>query len=338
MVQLGEPSHGAGGSFAAKVRLIKFLHQRMGFDVLAWESGLYDLQLTQAGVRAGENAVAAAQRGIFAIWSATEEVRPLFEYAKASQATTRPLDMAGFDMQISVEKFAERFAADLRAFVRGLRDPALRDRTSELAIENMRGNDTNVYDRQRPDRPAGSAASALYNEGWNRRDALNASNLRWLIQNGYTGRKIIVWAHNVHMMNAYYAADLHSIHLEPQPGGLEPSGVLLAKWLNDEVYTIAMTNYEGKDGWDSASPIAPAAEGSLESRLHKLGKPYVFLDFRALDGSPGHPLHKPQSMRIDKYRDDTLTDVTRAFDAVFYIDRMAPATRIRHTRDGSGPS
>src|SRR3989337_1173277 len=38
VVQLGEPSHGSGGSFAAKVRLVKFLHQRMGFDVLAWES------------------------------------------------------------------------------------------------------------------------------------------------------------------------------------------------------------------------------------------------------------------------------------------------------------
>jgi erythromycin esterase len=42
IVQLGESGHGVAEFNHAKVRLIKFLHQQMGFDVMAFESGLYE--------------------------------------------------------------------------------------------------------------------------------------------------------------------------------------------------------------------------------------------------------------------------------------------------------
>ena len=81
--------------------------------------------------------------------------------------------------------------------------------------------------------------------------------------------------------------------------------------------------------------IAPAADGSLESRLHKLDKPYLFLDVRSARNNPMHPLRSVQSMRIPKYDINTLPDLTKAFDAVFFIDRMAPATRISQANDAN---
>ena len=99
-----------------------------------------------------------------------------------------------------------------------------------------------------------------------------------------------------------------------------------------------MTTNEGQDSWANgqrSGPISPAPEGSLESRLHKLGKPQVFLDLRSARGESGHPMRVRQSMRISgygpptgPYGNDLVPDLTRAFDGVFYIDRMAPATRI----------
>ena len=41
-MQLGESGHGVAEFNHAKVRLIKFLHQQMGFDVIAFESGLFE--------------------------------------------------------------------------------------------------------------------------------------------------------------------------------------------------------------------------------------------------------------------------------------------------------
>jgi hypothetical protein len=47
-------------------------------------------------------------------------------------------------------------------------------------------------------------------------------------------------------------------------------------------------------------------------------------------------MHAPQSLRISGYGkptsdsgNDTVPDLTKAFDAVLFIDRMAPATGIR---------
>src|SRR5262249_52813217 len=100
IVFLSEEWHGSGATFQARSRLIKFLHQRCGFDVLAFESGLYDCRRVWELLHEGKMpALDAANQGIFRTWTGAEECRSLFEYLGKQARQRRPLEVCGFDCQ-----------------------------------------------------------------------------------------------------------------------------------------------------------------------------------------------------------------------------------------------
>ncbi len=101
VVILGEETHGDGATFVAKVRLIKFLHREMGFDVVAWESGLNECRHVGELLRDESIPVREAVEGIFPLWATTAQVKPLWEYVRASQKTKHPITIAGIDCQLT---------------------------------------------------------------------------------------------------------------------------------------------------------------------------------------------------------------------------------------------
>lgn len=102
LVVLGEQSHGDGAVLLAKARLIKFLNKEMGFDVLAWESGMFDCREVDRALKNPDRAMdEIATLGIFPIWTASSQVRPTLDYVRSTLTSDKPIETCGFDHQFS---------------------------------------------------------------------------------------------------------------------------------------------------------------------------------------------------------------------------------------------
>jgi erythromycin esterase len=137
IVQLGEQQHTDGATLMAKARLIKFLHQKMGFDVLAFESGLYDCRKAWELLKVEMDPFEAVRQGVFGIWTSTEQFQPVINYLGQQARGDRPLELCGFDCQFSGRGANGRIVEDIKHLLSRLDDGALDMQASDELIQGI---------------------------------------------------------------------------------------------------------------------------------------------------------------------------------------------------------
>lgn len=131
----------------------------------------------------------------------------------------------------------------------------------------------------------------------NQRDAAMAENVIWLASERYKGKKIIIWTHNFHALR--HGEKLHSDQ-NPDVPRFRPMADRIYEALDNRVYTIAFLTYQGSVGSPRQGPVRDEPTplpSSVEALLHAAGKPYGFLDMRALPKD--HWLRTPTSPALD---------------------------------------
>lgn len=363
LVTLGESGHGVAEFSQAKIRLIRYLHEHLGYDVIAFESSI--LSCYRGNERASAlDATTLMQSSVFGIWS-TEDVVKLFAYIKATQATAHPLILAGFDIQLTTAEERRARPAVFQEVVDKV-DPVYAQQVYDLDTTFIQNQTSAAYlkanldglkvsyqtltsflddhmgalEQAFPDRPL--YPRVVRQAAWGMAAYLDELYAAYVSQNltkGYAVRDAGMAVNLQVLLDTLYpdrkvmawAHNDHVMHDEPGTT-LYPIFKNLGSWIEDRygasVYTLGLYMYQGSAAKNDQGvySISPAPAGTLENLLHQSGQAVSFLDLSQGGTGPG-ATWMFSSMDARDWGQTTFQMVPHAqFDGILLVDTVHPPT------------
>lgn len=345
IVMLGEQSHGDGTTYKTKVKLIKYLYEEMGFDILAFESGVYDCTRAWDKIEQGEDVATALANSVFFLWSTTKEFKPLAAYIDENKNAKNPLVVTGFDSQFTGRISEKEFTSDLKEYIEKINPEIIQSQEwsdFETSLNFVLNYEIKEYEEEQAQADTSfinTMISALNRKDaeadyWTQvlnntkstisdlmfktdfRDKQMAANLIWLKENN-PGKKIICWGATSHFLYNSSEIRMKSFpynivdnYYQKQP----MMGQYIKDKYGDKVFTIGFIAYEGRFGLTSDKKIKPAKENSLEYAIEKSGYQNCFLSFEDYDS--GNLISRPLAQKYMK------NNISQVMDGVIFNKNM----------------
>lgn len=361
VVFLGEQAHGEGNVTLAKTRLIEYLVNVLGFNIIAFESGFYDTFIAGIMIKNSQGpGDIYFNSSLYAIWTNTVEFDRMKEILTGKIRSSKvklygidcqPMALAhntylkylekglietGFSLDSSSEDLLkkylwgtgeskEKYFANTSDSVEvfQLLDELLSESIKFTSNENGFWPQTIINFQTNLNIQIGTLQSWPIYAIDNLRDAQMAHNLLWIIKNKKPGDKVIVWSASMH--NARNIGSIQETDDSTFYQNYIPMGQIVYDSIGPRMYSLAFSSSGGQFQtpfmMQEPVEITSKKENSIESFLSGMQIQYGIVNFRT---TPMDKIFWSEMYSNPHGHKNVKAVWPLVHDGIFYIDKIEP--------------